>query len=205
MTERSYSYHHGDLKHALVEAATDLLAAGGLEEFSLRGAAREIGVSPTATYRHFADRAALLREVGRQAYADLGTAIRRELDAQPRRADPAQAAHEAAVALGIGYVEWAVANPQLFKVVLAPDLNGSALTIENNPWLLLQGVVAALVDSGAADPSHQDEADIAIWSTVHGLATLLINGPVDLGPVADPRQWASRLTGITVAGLTKPA
>ncbi|HEY6106105.1 MAG TPA: helix-turn-helix domain-containing protein, partial [Anaeromyxobacteraceae bacterium] len=57
------SYHHGDLRHALVEAAVRLVAERGVQGFSLREAAREVSVSPAAAYRHFEDKAALLGAV----------------------------------------------------------------------------------------------------------------------------------------------
>ena len=61
-------YHHGDLRNALLEAAVRLVAQKGPEGFSLREAAREVGVSPAAAYRHFADKLALLTALAADAH-----------------------------------------------------------------------------------------------------------------------------------------
>src|SRR5512136_65494 len=110
-------YHHGDLRHALLEAALDLVTARGVEAFSLREAAREVGVSPAAAYRHFADKDALLAALALEAFARLGQAMERAVSRAPGEAG--SKAHAAAVFLAVGpaYVEFAVQHPAQFRVM----------------------------------------------------------------------------------------
>ena len=68
-------YHHGDLRRALVHAAAELLREGGQDALTLRAVARRSGVSHSAPYRHFSDRAALLSAVAAHAFADLVACI----------------------------------------------------------------------------------------------------------------------------------
>ncbi|MFN5722794.1 MAG: TetR/AcrR family transcriptional regulator, partial [Betaproteobacteria bacterium] len=66
------SYHHGDLPAALKQAAVLLIARHGVEGFSLREAALAVGVSPSAAYRHFEDKAALLQVIAQDAFREMG-------------------------------------------------------------------------------------------------------------------------------------
>jgi AcrR family transcriptional regulator len=108
------TYHHGDLRNALIGAAVDLATEGGPERVVLREAARRVGVSPTAAYRHFEGRGALLaavREHARHALADsMEDAVARQ------RADGSPLSAEARLAaLCRGYVAFAVEQPGLYR------------------------------------------------------------------------------------------
>src|SRR5512142_1408312 len=106
---RKGRYHHGDLRNALVAAALKLVAKQGVEGFSLREAARAVGVSPAAAYRHFADRSALLRALAHEGLARLALELEDAVASAPGApGSPARAAAELA-ALGAAYVEFAVA------------------------------------------------------------------------------------------------
>lgn len=201
VTERDRPYHHGDLERALVDAASALVAADGVDGCSLRGVARAVGVSPSAAYRHFADREALLAAVARRAYADMGATMRAELDALPARRNPRRRARERAVAVGVAYVRWALAEPERFRAALGPLFDGSPQGIEDDPYHLLQGAVADLDAAGLLGRAHRDGADLAIWTAAHGLSVLVLDGIVDLGPDADPLDRAHRLLAVVVAGL----
>src|SRR5881394_2582635 len=78
------SYHHGNLRQALLDAAVDLLRTGGADALTLRAAARAAGVSQSAPYRHFADRRALVAGVAQEGFARMGAAIARAV----RRGEP---------------------------------------------------------------------------------------------------------------------
>src|SRR4051812_40703994 len=84
------TYHHGDLRNSLIQAALTLVAERGVDGFSLRGAARTVGVSPSACYRHFADREALLAAVAHEGLdklaADMRTAAAPYPDVTPHDA-----------------------------------------------------------------------------------------------------------------------
>ena len=110
-TRPSRPYHHGDLRRALIDAATDLASAGGADGVVLREAARRVGVSPSAAYRHFPSRQSLLATVGSAARERLA---RRMLAGDTT--DP-KARFQAT---GRAYIEFALEEPGLFEVAFRP-------------------------------------------------------------------------------------
>src|SRR5262245_24040466 len=111
------AYHHGDLRNALVTAAADLAAQGGPDSVTIRATAREVGVTPTAAYRHFAGHGELLDAAKDCALNDLSAAMRAELAARPESDDPVLYALGSLVAIGRGYLAFARAQPGLFRTV----------------------------------------------------------------------------------------
>ena len=110
-------YHHGDLRNALVASAVRLIEASGTSSFSLREAAREVGVSANAAYRHFDDKSALMTAVAAFGFRQLATQMVGAMAsaAGGRAKGPASVARFKAV--GRAYVEFAVAHPELFRVM----------------------------------------------------------------------------------------
>jgi len=153
------TYHHGDLRAAVLAAAGKMIEKQGLAGLSVREAARRAGVSHNAPYRHFPDRDALLAALAAQGFAELGKALQ------------GRAGRE----LGEVYVRFALAQPERFRLMF-----GARLRFERHPALreAAQQTYAALVsafraEGGIADP---DKAALAAWSLVHGLAHLLLDG-----------------------------
>src|ERR1700683_2993238 len=109
--KRAASYHHGDLRDALVLAARTILEKRGLAALSLRAAARAAGVSPAAPYHHFADKKALLDAVAAQGFDALTSAMEKPM---AKKTDP-DARLDAS---GIGYVVFALENPALFRLMV---------------------------------------------------------------------------------------
>jgi len=105
-------YHHGDLRRVLIDAALKLAEEGGPEAVSVREAARRAGVSPGAPFRHFPSRDALMMAVAEEAQRR----FRLELEAAlaPVPADDPLARFRA---LGLGYLRWAMQNPEHFEVI----------------------------------------------------------------------------------------
>src|SRR5689334_8708216 len=114
------SYHHGDLRNALLQTALRLVAERGPEGFSLREAAREVGVSPSAAYRHFADKEALLYALALDGHARLANAMERALGRVAGERGTAAHAAAALNAIGEAYVEFAVRHPSHFRVMFGP-------------------------------------------------------------------------------------
>jgi AcrR family transcriptional regulator len=114
------SYHHGNLRAALLEAAVELARAQGPDGVVLREVARRSGVSHNAAYRHFADRDELLGEVAAVAADRLEEAMRRRLD-QLDEPDSARLAIRRLHEVGQAYVEFALAEPGLFAVAFSAD------------------------------------------------------------------------------------
>lgn len=111
-------YHHGDLRAALIDAGTALVAEGGLPALSVAEAARRTGVSAAAPYRHFPNRQDFVVAVAAKAARELDAAMREAADAAG--GDPVEAIASAAAA----YVEFAATRRAGFDVVYAPELRG---------------------------------------------------------------------------------
>ncbi len=105
-------YHHGNLREALVAAAVQIIDNQGLEQLSVREAAKRAGVSPGAPFRHFASRAALLAAVAEQATQRLHEAMQQRLQATATLPALARFA-----AIGQAYLEWARCNPTHFRLI----------------------------------------------------------------------------------------
>ncbi len=176
VSRSSSGYHHGDLVKALEDAAFELLAEQGHASLSLREVARRAGVSHNAPYHHFGDRNALLHHLAEAAMARLLAAQREALV----RAEGADAV-ERAVALGVAYTGWAIANPNAFAVIFDPSVcvpgqptgDMGPLIAENER--LLAETIEALTGSGEG---HGGTASVTTWSSVHGLAQLVTAGHV---------------------------
>jgi AcrR family transcriptional regulator len=180
------SYHHGDLRNALLDASLALVAEKGAEAFSLREAAREVGVSPAAAYRHFADKDALLSALAGLGSLRLGQWMERAIARVP--GTPGSAAHAAAAfgAVGLAYVEFAVQNPAHFRVMFGPwcDRSGGPPPCvagePRDPYAILVESLDALVAAGAVRAEARAGAELPAWSFVHGLASLLVDGVLSL-------------------------
>lgn len=181
------SYHHGDLRNALLETAARLVAERGPEGFSLREAAREVGVSPGAAYRHFADKQALMAALAVEGHARLATQMERALAKVPCKAGTKAHAVAAFASIGEAYVEFAVRHPSHFRVMFGPCLEEEGFAPGLAPsgrdaFQILVDVLDALVAAGAVDARARAGAEIAAWSGVHGLAALLVEGALPLPP-----------------------
>jgi AcrR family transcriptional regulator len=183
-TKRS-TYRHGDLHHALIAAGTELARTGGPDAVVLREATRRVGVAPNAAYRHFTDRRALLEAVCSAAQSLLAVAIESELTAVPPTDDPAALARARLRAVGTGYLRFAQTEPGLFRTAFSTprDLESAddparAGAGGLTPFQLLGSVLDELVESRALPKERRPAAEFLAWSAVHGLAMLLIDGPL---------------------------
>ena len=165
------TYHHGDLRQALVLAATQIVEEQGVLALSLRGVARAAGVSQTAPYHHFQDKEALLATVAETGFRDLAIDMEKATDA---------AASSGAIleALGVAYVLFATSNPGRFRLMFGPQIvdktcYGSLLEVSAVSFnLICEGVGARMKEVGA--PLEDLMANtMSAWSSVHGLATLI--------------------------------
>jgi len=157
------TYHHGSLRDALIEAGlTALEDAGGLD-LSLRELARTVGVSPTAVYRHFPNKDALLGALAHEGLAMLGLAQRTAYD-------KAGGGAKGFVETGRAYVRFALAHPALFRLVFA---HGEPMGDKSDPASqLLHDTTVEL--TGADGPAAQRLA-LQAWSLGHGIAMLMLD------------------------------
>lgn len=197
------SYHHPDLRAALLEHGIALARAGGPDAVSLRDVQRRAGVSNSAAYRHYADRAALLDAIAERATADLSARMIAALDAVPRRRRRVDTARERVRALGRVYVGFALAEPGLFATVFSDkDKDLAVPHAPDDPFALLGRCLDDLVEAGGLDPAHRQWSDVAAWASVHGLAVLLRGGPLRGLDPADRAAVVERTLDVLLAGLT---
>lgn len=173
------TYHHGDLRNALLRAAAELAESDGPEAVTIRSAARRVGVTPTAAYRHFSGHQELLAAVRDEAMASLGRAIRHCLDRLSESGDPVLDAVRRSAATGRGYVRFAVSEPGLFRTAFVRSTAQPPPRDEqshDDPFALLASSLDDLVKVGYLAPESRPMAEFAVWSAVHGLAVMLIDG-----------------------------
>jgi AcrR family transcriptional regulator len=165
------TYHHGDLRSALVAAGLRLLAQRDADSLSLREVARAVGVSATAVYRHFPDKDALMAALAREGLARLA-------QAQREAAAAAGGGGAGFAATGLAYVRFALANPALFRVIFASSAPHSVhgpSGEEPEAGALLRENVAAMAGIDVAAPETTVLA-VRSWALVHGLAVLILDG-----------------------------
>jgi AcrR family transcriptional regulator len=176
VTPARATYHHGDLAHALVDVATELVRRDGGDGFSLRAAAKELGVDPAAAYRHFADKDGLLRAVAVNGFVALATSM------QDRIACATDAVGRFA-AVGEAYVDFAVREPALFRLMFsgAPIASAEVVGVARSPSRILTDSIDELHAAGLSSVDRAGDALLA-WSAVHGLAFLILDGRLGPGP-----------------------
>jgi AcrR family transcriptional regulator len=197
-------YHHGDLANALTVAATDLAQQGGPEAVVLREAARQVGVSATAAYRHFAGHGDLIREVKERCQAALAEHMRAEVDAGEPAADPRQEAVRRLRALGRGYIGFALAEPGLFRTAFchAESPREKGFEMFGSPaFAMLSAVLDELAALGLITPANRPYTETVAWSSAHGLAALLVDGPLTGLPDEQREAVIERTLDATVAGI----
>lgn len=183
------SYHHGDLKAAILAQAAVLVAERGADGVSLRELARAAGVSHAAPAHHFTDRRGLFTALATEGFRLLAAALAASLaDARPDFLDSA-----------VAYVRFALDHPGHYAVMfdraLLDDADADLVAAQAAAGAQLNHGVATLSDPRArADP---EAAALAAWSLVHGFATLRLNGAVD---VADPMPMVERVAGMLYGG-----
>jgi len=171
-TSRRESYHHGDLRAALVEAGLRLIEERGAEDIGLREAARAVGVSATAIYRHFPDKGAFLRALAQEGLGRLAAA-------QKAASEAAGGGSAGFDATGRAYVRFALANPGLFRLIFSSAKSDPMdwSNVSDDAMRLLRDNAVRLV----AEDRGPDEAKIfalRAWAMVHGLAVLMLDGMV---------------------------
>ncbi len=185
-------YHHGDLRAALLAAAEDELAEKGVEGFTLRGCARRAGVSHAAPAHHFKDVRGLLTELAVIGFERLA----RSMADYAAGADPASAEYRRAT--GQGYVAFAAAYPQLFRLIFRVGLldrtNERYRAARAAAFAYPVGAIGALYgsDDPMADPDLSPQI-LAIWSLVHGFSELMLGGQFDASVNGDRSILLERL------------
>ncbi len=208
VSEPARRYHHGNLSEALVTEATAMAARGGPDAVVLREVARRVGVSATAAYRHFAGQQALQHAVKEAALSQLAAHMRQAAAALAEQpdADPAAAAARRLVAIGDAYFAFALDQEGLFRCFcMGLPVAADALWETDEPAFgVLTGSLDDLVATGAMAPDRRPGADIAVWSAVHGLAMLCLDGPLAALPRSEKEGMLAVTAGMVLHGILRP-
>ncbi|MES2096960.1 MAG: TetR/AcrR family transcriptional regulator [Pseudomonadota bacterium] len=168
------SYHHGDLRSALIAEGLRMLEERDDAELSLREIARAAGVSATAVYRHFPDKEALRGALAQAAYDRLGEAQRAAAVGKDNVLDEFQA-------VGRTYVRFALDHPALFRLMASMPPHDDLFDLDANDddeaAKLLRAYAVKLAGKGASPETVRTIA-MRSWALVHGLAVLMIDGHV---------------------------
>jgi AcrR family transcriptional regulator len=189
MPQSKATYHHGNLRSALVRAAMELLEEGGETSLSLRAVARRAGVSAAAPYRHYADREALVSAVAAVGY--------RELAERLAAAHPSPSTADQLASVAVAYVQFAIDRPALFRIMF-----GEPCDHDNDERLAATAAVSQYLREIATRTFPKADAEAmatAIWALVHGLAFLYLDGKLD---APTRTSVADRITAAIQALLT---
>jgi AcrR family transcriptional regulator len=199
-TVKKPSYHHGNLRQALLDQALKTLRQQSAETISLRALASALGVSQAAPYRHFAGKDGLLAELATEGFRALLLSMTQRREG--RALSPLRELH----ALALGYVAFAVQYPEQYRLMFGsyriPNQQNSELVEAGDAcYQELQRVVRRCVDSKDLKRKPIEVLTIAAWSLVHGLASLAIDGR--LSGAADPNDLADQLAWLLLEGMTR--
>lgn len=164
-------YHHGDLKRALMVAASELLEEVGYEGFTLRKCAARAGVSPSAPAHHFKDVNGLLTSLAVEGFQSLSSKIRAKFLSMPKDTD-----NPCSVA-SVEYLRFAKSNPALYKVMFGSKLDADNPELKSATKASFENLRLS-VSEIFPDKNREDIDAIAVqmWSSIHGLSMFLIEG-----------------------------
>jgi AcrR family transcriptional regulator len=196
-------YHHGNLRRALLDAALMLVEREGPKGVSLRSVARLAGVSPAAPYRHFPGKEGLLASVAEEGFNSMNAAMEAAVEANKEL--PLASFR----AVTFAYVKFAAVHPSHFRVMFGPEITdhtrypGLKESAERSLDLLTEMIRGCQRPDliGGVEPR---ELAIAAWSTLHGLATLLVDDQLGqpLASDAELRELTDRVADVLYRGLS---
>ena len=191
-------YHHGSLRDALVEAARLLVAERGAAGFTLAEAAKRVGVTSAAPYRHFTDRADLMDEVARRGFDLFALKLEAAFDAG--RPDAVRAFER----MGDAYLAFARDEPGLYGAMFAREgmleTPGPKAAAERAFAALERGTRVLLAAVGA--PHDARLLSLQIWALSHGIATLFLAGHFSGMPTGDANTTLRAGVAALVRGAT---
>lgn len=184
MSKADRNYHHGNLRTALLDAAEALLTNSGPDAVSTRACAKAASVAPSAVFRHFKDRRALLTALAARGFGQMVACVERKKSA----ADPAPTHQFRAV--GEGYLDYALSHPNMFRLMF----DGASVTLDDEE---LVKAAAGLDGPGeAALGTEAGDTGLLAWAVVHGLATLTLDSQLDAQLPKDPGARQTYLMGL---------
>jgi AcrR family transcriptional regulator len=167
-------YHHGDLRQQLLAVTEEIILEHGVDGFTLREAARRVGVSPAAPAHHFKDARGLLTAVALLGFREFGAAL--EAADAAGGTDPARRLHEQ----GLAYVRFAMDHPARFQLMFRHEkldtTDEEFSAVARHSYEVLEGAIRAATGAGQEQALSDDGYGylLAIWSIVHGFSHLAL-------------------------------
>jgi AcrR family transcriptional regulator len=207
-------YHHGDLRRALLDASLTILRERGPDALTLRGVARAAGVSPTAPYRHFADRAALVAGVAEDGFRRLFARMRQAVAAPPA---PGETARAGLQRLALAYLAFALEHPAEYRIMFGRALGDAAgdagvdgpsgprpapfVEARASVFAFLRGGIAHLQEQGMVRAGDASAMALSAWALMHGVAMLTLDGQVARAGEMPPEELAVTATNLMMFGM----
>lgn len=167
------TYHVGNLAPQLLDAARQLLVEVGPTKLSLRAVSERVGVSPTAAYHHFANRTELVAHLAAQGFRELSQALSNERNGDDRL-----------LQVCLAYFRFARANPAIYQLMFGAEfVSGETLPALAEARAEAFGRLERIIANQLAQPQDSAEvrgAALASWSYIHGLASLMIHGVIQV-------------------------
>ena len=177
MSTEKTRYHHGHLAESLLEAVDEIASQFGIEAVTLRACAKRVGVSPSSAFRHYVDKRALLTAFATRALTQLVEAM------EGAKLHAHRYGGNAFHAVGLAYVDFALAKPAFFRAMWREETiysqDGDYLAATRKLARCIQGGFAQTLED--EDPEAFSAQELLAWSSVHGLASLLVDGPLAKG------------------------
>jgi AcrR family transcriptional regulator len=195
-------YHHGDLRNGLIAEGLRLVETTGADGFSLREAARGLGVTANAAYRHFADKSDLLTAIAAHGFGELSGHLQASLAAATEDGAPTRMQ-----ALGGAYVAFAAARPELFRLMFGPYglcqiMRLPQVATGPSAGQILNALLDDMVREGHMSATARDGALLRVWSAIHGFALLALDGLEGLETQPKRDKALQGLMGFILKGLS---
>ena len=202
MTTQRDTYHHGDLRQTLIDAALELISKHDISKLSLREVARRVGVSHAAPYRHFPDKDALLAAIAEEGFHVLTRYL--EEGVQKVSNDPLKQLQ----ASGVAYVQFAIDRSSHYRVMFgafrANNPDYPALTKAGQAALaVLVNVIVVGQSTGVVSAGDPHQMAWVAWSLVHGLAMLLIDNQLPISNEKAIDSLATLATQTLIQGIVR--
>ena len=204
-----HSYHHGDLRRALLDVSTALLRKRGPAGLTLRAVARAAGVSQTAPYRHFPDRMALVAAVAEDGFNRLRDRMFAAVTAPSPRGSTERARLQR---LAIEYLRFGIEHPAEYRIMFGGELTGAAKTLapsfneaRGSVFELLRIGIERLQEGGMVRKGDAAAMALSAWALMHGLVMLTLDGQVARGGDMKPEELADTATNLMMFGMNADA